>query len=403
MMTSPRDAVVVGGALAGSLAALALARFGLHVTLVEARPAPPRKSGRDGRSISLSLASVRVFESLGLWSSLAPEATPITTVHVSEAGRFGRMRLAAGDMHVAALGQVVPAEALLAAIGEAADAAGVERLSPATVEATSLSGDVRRVAVRREGERFDLDTRLLVAADGAGSTLREALGIDVRTHAYDATAWVTTARAAHPQAGVAFERFTREGILAILPRPGDKVGVVWTLDAERDDDMEALETDAFLERVGDALGGRLGSLQPAAAVRHFPLAGVRAEAQTAERAVVIGNAAHALHPVAAQGFNLTVRDIAELVQCVDEADRDPGDPDVLRRYVRARRRDQARTEQFTGLARCIGDWRTPLGSHLRSRGFLVCDLMRPLARGCTLQGMGLRPRPLPSLVRGARL
>src|SRR5690625_1432140 len=168
MSTDTRDAVIVGGALAGSLAALVLARLGLQATLIEARPAPPRKPGSDGRSISLSRASVQAFKSLGLWALLAPEATPIKVVHVSEAGHFGRLRLTAGDMRVDALGQVVPAEALLAAIGEAAEAAGVERLCPATVETAELVEGAREVRGQCEGKTFALNTRLLVAADGAG-------------------------------------------------------------------------------------------------------------------------------------------------------------------------------------------------------------------------------------------
>lgn len=403
MTDAAHDAIVVGGGLAGSLTALALARLNLDVALVEARPAPPRKPGSDGRSISLSLASVRVLASLGLWPALSAEATPITAVHVSEAGRFGHMRLSAADMKVAALGQVVPAEALLEAIGRAADKAGVERRCPAEVGGTSSAGDVRMAQIDTPGGKKRLSTRVLIAADGAGSRLREALGIRARERRFNSTAWVTTAEAAHPRPGVAFERFTPEGTLALLPRAGHRVGIVWTLPGGRDGEIAALEPEAFLGRVRDAMGGRLGMLKSAAPLRHFPLQGVSAKAQTAARAVVIGNAAHALHPVAAQGFNLTVRDIAVLAECACGSREDIGAAAVLKRYRGSRRRDQARTQAFTGLARRIGDWRTPFGSRLRARGLLACDLVRPLARECALQGMGLRPRPLPALVRGGRL
>jgi 2-octaprenyl-6-methoxyphenol hydroxylase len=403
MTESTRDALVVGGALAGSLAALALARLGLTVTLVEARAPAPPKPGSDGRSISLSLASVRVLQSLDLWQTLASEATPIKTVHVSEAGRFGRLRLTAAEMGLGALGQVVPAEALLAAIAEAGEAVGVARLSPATLASAALDGDVRRAEVRMKESSRQVATRLLVVADGARSTLRDAVGIGAESRDYAASAWVTTARAAHPRPGVAFERYTHEGTLAILPRAGDKVGVVWTLEAPRDAEIEALEPAVFLERVSHALGGRFGKLTPLAPLRHFPLHAVRAERQSAERAVVIGNAAHSLHPVAAQGFNLTVRDIATLAECVREDGEDAGAKAVLESYAQARRRDQSRTQAFSDLARRIGDWRAPLASPLRAGGFFACDLLRPLAHECARQGMGLKSRPLPALVRGAPL
>lgn len=398
-----RDAVVVGGALAGSLAALALTRLEFAVALVEARPAPPRKAGSDGRSISLSLASVRVMESLGLWSALSAEATPITAVHVSEAGRFGHMKLSANDMNVAALGQVVPAEALMAAINEAGANAGVESLCPAEVAETVCAACVRNIKVRTGGGEEILSTRLLVAADGAGSGLREELGICAREQDYQASAWVMTAHVAHPQPGVAFERFTSEGTLAFLPRAGNTMGVVWTLPSRRDEEIALLGTAGFLERVEKAMGGRLGAMKPTAPLRHFPLTGVSARKQTAERAVVLGNAAHALHPVAAQGFNLTVRDVAVLAECAGGNREDIGSRSVLERYRQARRRDQARTQAFTGTARRLGDWQSPLASPLRATGLLACELLRPLARECARQGMGLSPAPLPALVRGARL
>ncbi len=403
MNAAPRDAVIAGGALAGSLAALALARLGLDVVLVEACAAPPRKPGDDGRSISLSYASVRVFEALGLWSTLAAEATPITTVHVSEAGRWGQMRLTAREMNVPALGQVVPAESLLESITQAASAAGVERLSPGAVETARLAGNTREIGVRVGEELRTLPTRLLVIADGAASKLRGALGIRARERRYKATAWVTTARATHPQSGVAFERFTRDGMLAILPRAGENVGIVWTLPDTRAEEFAALSPEAFFDRVSDAVGRRLGTLAPAAPLKRFPLVATRAHRQTAERAVVIGNAAHSLHPVAAQGFNLSVRDIAVLAECIADSKGDPGAAVALEAYTRARRRDQARTQAFTGLARRIGDGRTPLVSCVRSSAFLASEVFRPLARQCARQGMGLHARPLPALVRGARL
>lgn len=398
---TPRDVVIAGGALAGGLAALALARLGLNATVVEAA-AQPRRADGDGRSISLSLASVRVLEALELWPVLVASATPITAVHVSEAGRFGGLRLTAREMGVAALGQVVPAEALLAAIEDAASAVGVVRESPAAAAAAPLVGEIREVIVASGNEEKTIPARLLVIADGAASRLRDSLGIGVHRRRYASSAWVTTAHAAHPRPGVAFERFTRDGTLAILPRAGGNVGVVWTLPEARDQEFAALAPEAFLRRVENAIGGRLGALAPAASLRRFPLTEARALEQTAERAVVVGNAAHALHPIAAQGFNLTVRDVAVLAECVASARDDPGAASTLARYARERRRDQARTFAFTGMVRRAGDSALPLAGPGRAAGLFAAELLRPLARGFARQGMGLASRPLPALVRGVR-
>lgn len=401
------DALVAGGGLAGALAALALTRRGLAVTLVEARETvPPRgtNENHDGRSLSLSLASLRVLDALGIADSLAAISQPITMVHVSEAGHCGHLRFTSDEMGVSELGRVVPADPLLAAIMEAVERAGVKRICPATVEATSLAGDggTRAIKLAGPGGELTLHTQLLLVADGAGSALREALGIRHRTQAYGKTAVVTTARVSTPLPGVAFERFTREGTLAILPRIGDRVGVVWTVRDERGEALASLPTEAFLARVASAFGGRFGAMQATAPVRHFPIRGDIAEAQTAARAVIIGNAAHSLHPIAAQGFNLSVRDIAALVECLKPRT-DPGAADALQDYAERRRKDQARTRAYTGFARILGDLETPFAAPARALGLLATEFNRPLARALARQGMGFSPRPLPELVRGKHL
>ncbi len=401
------DVLIAGGGLAGGLAALALARLDFAVTVVEARePAPPKDTAenRDGRSISLSLASLRVLDALGITETLAGVSQPITTVHVSEAGHCGHLRFTAEEMGVPALGRVVPADPLLAKIMEAAKAAGVNRVCPATVDTAILSDDgtFRTVTLVGDDGAATVKTRLLAVADGAGSALRDALGIRHKVQKYHNTALVTTARVSTPHPGMAFERFTREGTLAILPRAGDRVGVVWSVKDERTDAFKSLSPEAFLARVAAGLGGRLGAMQPVAPVRHFPLSGDLAQAQTAERAVILGNAAHSLHPIAAQGFNLSVRDIAVLADCLKDR-KDPGDANALKDYAALRRRDQARTRAYTGLARILGDLETPWAAPVRALGLLATEFNRPLARALARQGMGLSPRPLPGLVRGEHL
>ncbi len=400
-----RDVVIAGGGLAGGLAALALARLGLTVTLVEAQAPIARGGKEDGRSISLSLASLRVLDALGIVDVLAAVSQPITSVHISEAGHLGRLCFSAREMGVPALGQVVPAESLLAGIMEAALDAGVQRLSPATVVAAppAVDGATRIVSVVGTAATEQIPARLLLVADGGGSALCSVLGIERCEQHYASTALVTTARAMRPQPGVAYERFTRQGTLAILPRVGDRIGVVWSVPEADAGALAALAPEDFLARVATAIGGRLGALQPLATVRRFPLSASHARKQTIERVVVIGNAAHSLHPVAAQGFNLSVRDIAVLAECLAAARHDVGAPAVLARYDERRRRDQARTRSYTDFVRRLGELNLPGTAPARALGLLATEFARPLARALARQGMGLAPRPVPAWVRGLRL
>ncbi len=394
-------AIVAGGGLAGWLAALVLLRAGHRVILVEAEP---RTNSGDGRSLALSYASVRVLETLGLWPNLAVKAAPIRQVHISQAGHFGTLNFSAAEMGASALGWVVPAEAVLEAFERAAAAAGADLICPAKVLEAPIDerGGLRRVEIESAESRKNLPTRLLLIADGADSALRQSVGIAHRRHDYHAQALVTTVAATRPQPGIAYERFTTAGVLALLPRPGDKKGLVWTLASGLARDWADEPLERILHRAERAIGGRLGRMSPAAPLRRFPLVGIFAQSQTARRAVVIGNAAHSLHPVAAQGLNLTIRDIATLAECLT-AEPDPGADAVLKRYSHSRRGDQRRTMAYTGLVRRLGELRSPPAAAMRAAGLTLADLSRPCARKLARQGMGLVPRPLPAMVRGVPL
>ena len=261
---------------------------------------------------------------------------------------------------------------------------------------------MRRVKIEDGESHKGLSTHLLVVADGAGSTLRQSLGIGHRRRDYHAQALVTTVAATRPHPGVAYERFTAAGVLALLPRPGHRKGLVWTLASSVARDWADESLERILYRAEQAIGGRLGRMTPAAPLRRFPLVGMVAQSQTARRVVIIGNAAHSLHPVAAQGLNLTIRDIATLAECL-VGEPDPGADALLNRYLRSRRGDQRRTRVYTGLVRRLGELRSPLAAPVRAAGLLLADMVRPCARELARQGMGLVPRPLPAMVRGVPL
>lgn len=345
MAATDCDVLIAGGGPAGSALALALADGRHRITVVEAQPAP---AGGDARSIALSAGSARLLDALGVWPSLAGAVVPIERVEVSQQGHFGRTRLAAADAGLPALGYVVAYDRLTAALAEAAAGApGVTWLAPARVAGASADDDAIDVQVEADDPALAGTRRaaLAVAADGAASPLREALGIATTVHDYQQTALIAPVEAGGPP-HTAHERFGADGPLALLPRGGRRRTLIWTLSADRADDMAHLSVAAFAAAAGRRLGRGLGPISAGTAPVAQPLRRIEAECATAPRAVLVGNAARTLHPIGAQGFNLALRDVCALAQSVAAAD-DPGARAVLEDWRRARSGDQWRTREFT--------------------------------------------------------
>lgn len=408
MSTTPvYDLVIVGGGMVGASLALALGGRGLRMALIEAHaPGDPGQSGYDDRAIALAYGTRRVFEAIGVWPALRGQVEPITDIHVSERGRFGLVRLSAREEGVPALGYVVTARELGAVLVERLHAIpDLDILAPARLVDFADDGGMVTLQVEQGGVMQTLSTRLLVAADGGDSPVRERLGVPVRRWQYGQTAVVANVTPARPHQGCAYERFTDSGPLALLPMTGGRCAVVWTV---RDDDVDALlalDDAAFLAGLQARFGHRLGVFERAGRRHAYPLGLMRALESVRGRIAIIGNAAHTLHPVAGQGFNLGVRDVAALAEVVDEAHRaggDPGAPEVLEEYRRWRQREQAVTSIATdGLARLFAN---PLGPLRLGRqlGLLAMAWLpgarHPLARAA----MGLAGRQ-PRLARGVPL
>lgn len=384
--------VISGGGLAGWLSALIFSQLGKDVFLVEQREL---SGDSDTRNLAISYSGVQVLQELALWPKVALESSPITEVHISEATKLGSMRFLAEEMHVPALGWVVPHDALLRSIREeVTHSSGVTMLCPAQVQSTDFAPTGRRnVSIRSDSGDINLECDLLIVAEGSQSALRSLLGIRHRKKDYGVDALVTTIVVSRPQAGVAFERFTKHGILALLPRQGNKMGLVWTVLPERADEFLGECPTSLLQRAESAIGHRLGSFEISDRVMRFPLRGGFSKLQVADRVVVVGNAAHNLHPVAAQGFNLTLRDLASLKHCVGKAE-DVGSDDILTNYARITRRDQKRTLAYTGFIQAFGMNKFGLQSSVRSLGLFTAGLSPPLVRALARQGMGLKPRCL---------
>jgi len=388
------DVLIVGGGPVGSLLACVLARGGLDVALVErgARRGPAGRS-HDTRGYALAAGTVRLLDDVGYWPLLAPHAEAIREIHVSREGGFGSVVMDAVSQGLPALGQVVPAVRIDAMLADALSATGVEWLTGTALETLEAAGPERREAVVAGPDgRHRFAARLVVAADGTGSATRAAAGIEVQRRRYAADALVFDVRSARPHQGRAFERFTPDGPLALLPQPGGLLNVVWVAPPEICDDRSLMAESARMAELQSRFGWRLGRLHAAGPVARFPLELVRARRLHDRRFVLAGNAAHGLHPVAGQGLNLSLRDVAVLAGGLLSAP-DPGAPEVLAAYAEARRGDIDRVAAVTDfLARGLLASQEFAPQMLRS-GMLLLDRIDPLRRFWAEQAMGLQPLP----------
>jgi 2-octaprenyl-6-methoxyphenol hydroxylase len=394
-----RDLVVVGGGPVGLALALALSGSGLRVEVLD--PRAPGGSARDDRMLALSHGSHLVLAKIGVWSRLEAQpgaATPIAAVDISQREGFGAVRLDAGEEGVPALGYVVSYRALQSALDEAAAARGVAvrfgtraaavRATPAyavielvpAAGAVSAAGDVPAGTAPAGIADEPLVTRLAVVADGGADALP---GIRRYRHDYAQSAVVATVACARPHGGVAYERFTPDGPVALLPC-GRDMALVWTVPPARAEQLLALGPQEFLDALQRHVGERVRGFTAVRDRRAFPLALQFAADTVGERVVVIGNAAQTLHPVAGQGFNLGLRDAwelgCELLDCAPEA---IGDRPVLARYARRRRLDRYAGIGFTHALAGVFVSRAPWVEAPRGLALALLDSLPPVKRAFT--------------------
>lgn len=403
-MMDEYDLVIIGGGLVGGSLACALADTGLRLCVVEAVPArADDQPSYDERVIALSWGSRRIFEGIGLWSAIMADAEPIRHIHISDRGRFGFSHLDHVDGGVDALGYVVPARRLGIAIQ--GGLTGVEMLCPARQLGFRVRPDRVELEVSVAGDSRLIRTRLLVAADGGDSSVRARIGVSAREYHYGHDALITTLTPERPRSGVAFERFTATGPLAMLPMTERRYSVVWTAHESETARLLGLSDEDFLARLQRRFGYRMGRLTHLGRRRAYPLKLMLARETVHPRLVLIGNAAHTLHPVAGQGFNLGLRDVAALAEVLAGAAREGGDSggdQVLDRYHRLRGRDQIAVAMTTdALARLfVNPW--PPVRWARDLGMLSLDLTPGLQHFVARRFMGMGGN-LPRLARGLPL
>ena len=405
------DVIIAGGGLVGASLAVALRGSGLAVAVVEpVAAAADQQPSFDERRTALAPTSQRFFSQLGLWPAIAEQAAPIRRIHVSDQGHGGVSRLDADEEGLDALGHVVanrvlgqvlrPAMAKAAAVFCPAEITDTQLIyagdaAPSADGTTTATATGRKVHLRTHNGEETLTTALLVVADGMRSATRESLGVGLDERDYGQSAIIANLRVSKPHGGVAYERFTPHGPLALLPIDTHSMSLVWTLDPDAAQQFAHELTDAaFLARLQADFGWRLGQLSAVGERSVYPLTAVSAEQFAVERAVILGNAAHALHPVAGQGFNLAVRDVAALAQALGAlADTpntvtDPGEPERLQDYARSRQSDYKRTFTFTdGLVRVFSNAFLPLVA-ARNIGLTMLDLLPPARRLLLKQATG---------------
>ena len=399
-----QEVIIVGGGMVGLSLALMLAKANIGVKLLEAIKYPnyddanlaPYHSSFDARNSALSRRSVQIYQELGLWHALQEHATPILEVHITEQGSFGKARLKAEQEKVESFGQVIENAWLgRVLLTEVRKQPLIELIDGVQVTSLTQDADQAHIEAVRGEEILSLQSKLLIAADGRDSFCRKALGIGADEHDYDQVAIVTTVQTSKPHNHVGFERFSPLGPLALLPLPGEyRLSVVWPVKKGTEGEWLGEENDQhFLDALQETYGDRAGKFQKTGRRFSFPLSQVLAEKQAVGRVVLMGNAAHTIHPVAGQGFNLCMRDAYVLVRTLTEQlskSEDIGEPSMLLAYEQARLKDQQRVIKFCDTVVRGFSNQNPVLKLIRNTGLVAFDTIPGIKPLVANYAMGLK-------------
>ena len=389
-----RDIAIIGGGLVGLCAALVLQHPARRVTVIEAGNFTPQPAqGLAARSIALSASSVQILRALGLWAQLEARVARIQQIHVSARKRWGVTRLQASDYQLEALGYVIENQLLSQSLYQAVEESPrIELLQDAVFESIGQNSTVS-IGYRHQDRPQQVQASLALVADGAQSRARSALGIAHQRIDYGQTVVISNVEVDRPRSQTAYERFTTEGPLAMLPLGGKRYAGVWTLKPELAEQVCRADDAAFIARLQACFGYRLGLIERASERFSLPLQRTRADTLKAGRCLLIGNAANALHPVAGQSFNLSLRDIACLYELLCEQSAGKIDAAGMaalgNAYEQLRVREQRKVIRYgDGLVNLFSN-DLPMLGQARAVGLGLLDLLPAQKAQAAFTGMGL--------------
>lgn len=401
------DLIIAGGGMIGASAAIALSQLGLKIALIELNP-PEQTTNTsfDQRAVALSAASVSIFKSLGIWDSIQPLAESIKKIHISDQGHFGFARINAEDYPIESLGEVIPLDQTGPTLWQVIKQnKNIEIYSPfelvnivtksACEKSDGKVSEQVKVALINKNDAVEhvISAKLLIGADGTFSSVARLAKIDIQNTEYQQHAIIANISTQQSHQNRAFERFTASGPLALLPLTHNRLSLVW---CNRSDDIEALmacDDDEFRGKLQRAFGYRLGAISKVGVRTQYPLSLRVAEKPFSDRVLLLGNAAHTLHPIAGQGFNIGIRDVAALADHIERAitanQHDLGSTEFLRDYQTSRGKDWQTTISAT-------DWLVRIFSYeflpvifARDKALNLLDKIPFLKRQLAYSAMGM--------------
>lgn len=387
------DIIIIGGGMVGASLACALQNTNLRIALVDATPL---QAHADHRLIALNYSSYVLLNNLGIWQDLSSHAAPIQQVHISDRGHFGKIRLKAEEVGVQALGYVVPAQEINSALNRTiAKQSTVTILRPATLKQLSQVPTHATIAIETTEGMIELQGKLIIGADGTHSSVRELLNIPTETTPCEQSALVTVTELHRPHLNIAYERFHQSGAIAMLPLVDERVATIWTDDNHIIRNLLQQDDVAFLATLQKQFGYRLGRLKYIGKRYSYPLHMLRSKQTIQQRVVLLGNAAHTLLPLAAQGLNLALAEIAMLTQCIID---NPTEPN-WQLYQTWQEKQQANSTRLSHQLPKLFSDDFSLVTIARQIGMIGLDMCPPIKKRFAWQAMG-RKGQLPRLLLG---
>ncbi len=397
-MSPDYDVVIVGAGMVGASLACALsssmATSNLRIAIIESVTlSNDQQPSYDDRGLTLSASSKRILEQIDVWQQVQAYATPIKKIHVSEQGRFGFTRLSADEVGRNELGNIVIARALGQALHkQMASYKNVELICPAELKHFKRNNEMMELEITESGQTRIISAGLLVGADGSRSLVRRLADINTKEKDFKQTAIVANVTTQKPNNATAFERFTPHGPVALLPIDKNRSVLVFTVNRNDAEYYLAMSDELFIKEVENEFGRRLGYIGQVGQRRSYPLFFIEALEQYQQQLVLLGNAAHSIHPNAAQGFNLGLRDVAGLAECIFTGLKkgyDISDITILEDYVALRQKDQKRIMRLSNKLASIFYNEYPVLSSARNAAMLLLDVIPELKKSFMQTTMGL--------------